>query len=470
MRFRESGNGLGGRRTGGLLFSRRGGLLGAKPALLLFLAGFLFLIPAEVDDVRIVRDIEAEGVLGNDGLALPFLGLGGAAHCGQGIGIGAEQARAVGEGPVNVQLDDLQLRDGGVKLPQIGTGAGSHDGELRLTGGVEILGFVGARHVEGAVRATEATFTVSHDGQMHIGAADPPVGAEFAQGLAVVSGGVGGQANGLADCCEASTSTAGCEGMLESELWLVVNQAPGHHQVACNPLGAVVFERLDLVLRCAVQFLARDVLVDLGRTLPVGAVGTAEIPGVRYAHRTVFFAVAAKLAWAGVAAVKTPGRTILAVGEGLPVVAAAEGLTIPIATKAATLTTFTRRTVTKGLTITIATKAATLTTFTRRTVTKGLTITIATTTKRLTIPITRRTVTKRLTITIATTTERLTIPITGRTLTKRLTITIATKAATLTTFTRRTVTKRLTITIVVGRSRPVGAPVVSGAETARLAT
>ena len=98
---------------------------------------------------------------------------------------------------------------------------------------------------------------------MHVGAADPPVGAELAQGFAVVAGGVGRQAHGFADGREAAPAAAGCEGVLEGQLRLVVDQAAGHHQVAGHPLGAVVLEGLDLVLRGAVQFLARNVVVDL---------------------------------------------------------------------------------------------------------------------------------------------------------------------------------------------------------------
>ena len=109
----------------------------------------------------------------------------------------------------------------------------------------------------------ESAFAVGHDGQVHVGAADPPVGAELAEGFAVVAGGVGRQAHGFADGGEAAAAAAGCEGVLEGKLRFVVDEAPGHHEVAGHPFGAVVFEGLDLVLRGAVQFLARDVLVDL---------------------------------------------------------------------------------------------------------------------------------------------------------------------------------------------------------------
>lgn len=76
--------------------------------------------------------------------------------------------------------------------------------------------------------------------------------------------GVGGQADGFADCTEAAASPARREGVLEGQFRLVVNQAAGHHQVAGNPLGALRLKGLDLVLRGAVQLLARDILIDFG--------------------------------------------------------------------------------------------------------------------------------------------------------------------------------------------------------------
>ncbi|WCI09345.1 hypothetical protein PJ267_06430 [Arthrobacter sp. OVS8] len=125
--------------------------------------------------------------------------------------------------------------------------------------------------------------------------------------------------------------------MLESELRLVVDQAPGHHEVAGNPLGAVVLEGLDLVLCGAVQFLARNVVVDLRRTLAVGAVGAAQVPGIGDADRAVFCLVAAKLARARVAAVKAAGRTVITAAERLPVVSAAVRLAVTVAAEGAVL-------------------------------------------------------------------------------------------------------------------------------------
>ncbi|WP_240689784.1 hypothetical protein [Arthrobacter sp. PAMC25564] len=307
--------------------------------------------------------------------------------------------------------------------------------------------------------------------------------------------------------------------MLEGKLGLFVNQAPGHDEVARNPFGAVVFKGLDLVLRGAVQFLARDVLIDLGGTLTVGAVGAAEIAGVRYAHRAVFGAVTGKRAGAGVSPVEAPDRTILAVAEGLAVVtAAAERLTVTIpSAEAAALSTLTRSTIAKRLTVTIPTaerftvtiptaEAAALSTLTRGTIAKRLTVTataerltVTATAERLTVTIptaeaaafptlTRSTITsaKRFTVTI-TSAKRFTVTATAERFTvtataERLTITIPTaEAAALPTLTRSTITKRLTITfarwaitkrltitVVVGRSRSLGAFVLPGAETARV--
>ncbi|MET3811147.1 lipoprotein-anchoring transpeptidase ErfK/SrfK [Arthrobacter sp. UYEF3] len=249
--------------------------------------------------------------------------------------------------------------------------------------------------------------------------------------------------------------------------------------MARHPFSAVVFERLDLVLCGAVKFLARDILVNLGRTLAVRAVGAAQVPGVRLADRTVLGAVTAELAGAGVTAVETAARTILAITEGLAVISTAERLTITVTpTEAAGRPTLTRRTITKRLTITVtatgerlavtvtATGAAGSPTLTRRTITKRLTITVTATGERLTITVTatgeRLTITvtatgERLTITVTPTGERLTITVTptGERLTitvtatgERLTITVTpTGTAGSPTLTRRTITKRLTITV-----------------------
>ena len=93
--------------------------------------------------------------------------------------------------------------------------------------------------VERALRAAEAAFAVCHHRQVHVGAADAAVGTEFAERLGVVSGGVGGQAHGLADGGDAAAAAARGEGVLEGELWFDVDQASGHDEVAGHPLAAL---------------------------------------------------------------------------------------------------------------------------------------------------------------------------------------------------------------------------------------
>ena len=94
---------------------------------------------------------------------------------------------------------DFQFGHGSIQLAKVRTGAGGHDGQFNLAGCVEVVGFLGTCDVEGAVGTSQAPLAVGHDGQVHVGAADPAVGAEFPQGFAVVARGVGGQAHGFAD-------------------------------------------------------------------------------------------------------------------------------------------------------------------------------------------------------------------------------------------------------------------------------
>ena len=80
--------------------------------------------------------------------------------------------------------------------------------------------------------------------------------------------------------------------MLEGQFGLVIDEPAGHHQVTCNPLGAVGFERLDFVLGGPVKFLTRDIVVDLGRTFAIGTVRAAQVTRIRYAYWAVLSLVA----------------------------------------------------------------------------------------------------------------------------------------------------------------------------------
>jgi hypothetical protein len=74
--------------------------------------------------------------------------------------------------------------------------------------------------------------------------------------------------------------------VLEGQFGLIINEAPRHHQVAGHPLRAVGLESLDFVLSGAVKFLTCDIVIDLGRTFPIGAVGAPQITGIGYTNRT----------------------------------------------------------------------------------------------------------------------------------------------------------------------------------------
>ncbi|WP_308931392.1 hypothetical protein [Arthrobacter sp. SLBN-112] len=250
-------------------------------------------------------------------------------------------------------------------------------------------------------------------------------------------------------------------------------------------------------MRGTVQFLACDVLIDLGRTFAVGPVGAAKVCSVGHAGGSLVLAVAAKTAGAGAAttgfgtgvtAIEAAWRPVLPVSERLAVLAAAETAAVTLAV--------TTRTVAKGLTVTITERlpvtvttgttetAAVTLAVTTRTVAKGLTVTVAeglpvtvttgtTETAAVTLAVTTRTVAKGLPVTVAeglpvtvttgtTETAAVTLAVTTRTVTKRLPVTVAegltvtvttgtteTAAVTLA-VTTRTVTKRLPVTVAEG--------------------
>ncbi len=223
------------------------------PAAFSLFPGLFFLVPAEVDDVRFLIRTLAQSIFRHYSLPAPLLRLVVAPHRSKCLGVGTEQTRAVGECTVDIQLRDLELRHCRVQLSQVGPGAGGNNGQFNLAGSIQILGFLRAGNVQGAVGPAQATFTVGHHGQMHVGAADAPEGAELAERFTVVAGSVSSQSHGFTHGSQPSAATAGCKGVLEGQLGLVINQAAGHDQVAGHPFRALGLKRLDLVLRGAVE-------------------------------------------------------------------------------------------------------------------------------------------------------------------------------------------------------------------------
>ncbi|GKV73882.1 hypothetical protein NCCP2145_32630 [Pseudarthrobacter sp. NCCP-2145] len=245
--------------------------------------------------------------------------------------------------------------------------------------------------------------------------------------------------------------------MLEGEFRFFIDKPAGHHKVAGDPFRALCFKRFDLVLGGAVEFLARNVLVDLRGPLPVRTVRAAEVADVGFADGTIFLAVPAKgtgtcISPAG-ATIETPRCAVLAVTAAGTVAAVTERLPVLSPAETATVTfTVTARTVTEGLLVTIAIRLAVTVAegLPLTTTAEGLAITVAkwlalTTTETTTIPfaVTTRTVTEGLLVTVTerlplTTTETatVTLAIATRTITEGLLVTIAIRLAV-------TVTERL---------------------------
>ncbi|GGI95421.1 hypothetical protein GCM10007175_36320 [Pseudarthrobacter scleromae] len=248
--------------------------------------------------------------------------------------------------------------------------------------------------------------------------------------------------------------------MLEGELRFFIDEPAGHHKVAGNPFRALCFKCLDLVLGGAVEFLARDVLIDLRRPLPVRTVRAAEVADVGFANGAVFLTVPAKgtgtcvspagatieIARCAVLAVATAG-TVAAVTERLPVLSPAETAAVSLAVTA--------RTITERLLVSIAIRlAVTVTEGLAVTVTEGLAVTVteglplpATETAAVSLAVTTRTITERLLVSIAirlAVTERLALPAT-----ERLALPATEPAAVPFAVTARTVTKGLLVTIAI---------------------
>ncbi len=437
----------------------RGRRLEARPAF-----GFFFLlIPAEVKNLRLSEIANAQSILGHEGLTGPLVGFLSTANSAQCLSVSTEETGAVGERPVDVQLRDLKLADSSVQLIQVRTCTGRHNRQLHLARSVKILGFGRTDHIQCTVRAAEATFAVGHYGQVYVRSADTAVGTEFTQCLAIVAGSVSRQTHSFTDSRETATAAACSQGVLERKLRFNVDQAPGHDQVLCNPACALLFKGLDLVTRGTVEFLARDVVIDLGGTFAVRTVCAADVLGVGDPCRTLFPGIAAVTAEGATLTITgrtvTAGGAVTTVGAVAERLAVTEGLAIAVATEGTTLT-ITGRTVTERLAIsTIVVEGTAVIAITTRTVkvpraalgavTKRLAIAVAT--EGTTLTITGRTVTERLAVTVAT--EGTTLTITGRTvttITKRLSITIPTEGTTLT-ITGRTVTERTTFA-VTGRT------------------
>ncbi|MFK0008623.1 hypothetical protein ACIQTZ_16375 [Paenarthrobacter sp. NPDC090520] len=230
-----------------------------------------------------------------------------------------------------------------------------------------------------------------------------------------------------------------------------------------DPTGILVFKGLDLVTRGPVQFIARDIRVDLRRTLAVRTVGATNVLGVGHTGGTVFAAFA-ETATTGpvlpegptiptaVIPVTVVPITVVPIAEGLAVIVTArtiaENAAVIVTARTVKVPRTTFRAVTEGLAVTVIRPALTITgrtlAATCRAVTKGTTL----------ITVTARAVTKRLPVATKRTTL---VTVTTRTITKATTlITVTTrtitKATTVIAITTRTITKATTVIAITTRT------------------
>ncbi|MFJ4028493.1 hypothetical protein ACIPWF_14050 [Paenarthrobacter sp. NPDC089989] len=215
-----------------------------------------------------------------------------------------------------------------------------------------------------------------------------------------------------------------------------------------NPTGVLVFKRLDLVACGPVQLIARDILVNLRRTLTIRTVGASNVLGVRHTGRTVF---------AGFAETATTGP-VLAEGPAIPTTV------VPVAIGP----------ITEGLTVIVTARAIA---FAPGTIAERAAV-IAVAARTIKVPRTTfRAVTKRLAVTVvrpALTIAGRTLPAACRAVTKGTALTIAgrtlpaacravTKATAVVTVTARTITKRLPVTTKRTTLIPITARTVGAA-------
>jgi hypothetical protein len=245
--------------------------------------------------------------------------------------------------------------------------------------------------------------------------------------------------------------------VLESQFGLIVDEAPGHHQVAGDPFRVVGLKGFDLVLRGAVKLLACDILVNLRRPFAVRAVGAAEVAHVGYAGRAFFLAVAAERAGTSIAAAGTVAAwTFAAVAKRLAVFSAAKAPAVAFTVPARTVTKGPVIAVTIRLTVTVPERLPLSTT---KTAAVTLGVAARTVTSGPVVPVTKRlaiTVPERLPLsTTKTTAVTFTVP--ARTITKRpvvaitIRLALSTAKATAVTFTvaARTVTSGPVVPVTI---------------------
>lgn len=169
-------------------------------------------------------------------------------------------------------------------MPEIAARTGGDDKKLDTPGGVERSrgGIRSERNCP--LRAAQATFRVSHDGQVLRRAVETPGGAQLGERLGELAGMVGREPRSLPDRGDAASEGAGRTSVLQRLPRILVDEPPGGDQVTRHPLrcrrreaaqvppdawvevvGADVGRRLEATGRPNASIRARDVARSAGR-------------------------------------------------------------------------------------------------------------------------------------------------------------------------------------------------------------
>ena len=221
------------------------------------------LVLAQVHDLRVLERAGAQSGLCHEGLPIPGGRLLLPPDAAQSLAVGAEQARAVGEAAVAVQLRDLQGLQGAVGVALVPAQPCHDDRQLHAGIGRKLGHALRGRQLQGLLRTAQGPLAVDHQGQVDVVAGHAAVRAQLLEGLVVLAVLISGNACGLADRGHATGAADGVAGVLQREGGVVLDVAGDHHQVLRDGLGVVGLERAHLELGVAVQLLAGDVGIDL---------------------------------------------------------------------------------------------------------------------------------------------------------------------------------------------------------------
>ena len=118
-----------------------------------------------------------------------------------------------------------------IDLAQVGACSGLDNHHLELHGRVELLGCSLLRELERFAWTPQGALTVGHHGEVVSGPSHALERTVLREGGGPVTGRVGGLGGRLPDDGQPGCASACCVGMGERQLWVVVDQLPGHHQV-----------------------------------------------------------------------------------------------------------------------------------------------------------------------------------------------------------------------------------------------